>query len=77
MKTIKRTFEVKEGRKWRVTYETEDVAEVYKSYAGELTRAKIWKAPYYTKVVSWSNSDGTYTWVFYQENGRSVYIIAL
>lgn len=75
MKTISRKYEKKEGRKWIMTYYTEDELEVYKNFSMELMYSKVFKSPLYKRMVQYSNYDGTRTVVFYQETGRSVYIV--
>lgn len=72
---IERRFEVKEGRTWRTTYRTEDQAEIYKSLAQELMNSKIFHSSYYKRMEQRNNYDGTRTVTFYQDNGKSVYII--
>ena len=75
MKTICRTFEVKEGRGWRETYRTEDRAKVYEDLACELLNLKVFKSPVYKRMTQHSNYDGTRTITIYQDNGRSVYVV--
>ena len=75
MRTIYRTFEVKEGRNWRETYRTEDAAKVYEDLACELLNLKVFKSPVYKRMTQHSNYDGTRTIVIYQDNGRSVYVV--
>ena len=75
MRTIYRTFEVKEGRGWKETYKTEDQAKVYEDLANELLNLKVFKSPVYKRMTQHSNYDGTRTIIIYQEHGRSVYII--
>jgi hypothetical protein len=75
MKTISRRYERKEGRKWIMTYYTEDELEVYKIFSSELMYTKVFKSPLYKRMVQYSNYDGTRTVIFYQDAGRSVYVI--
>lgn len=75
MKTICRTFEVKEGRGWRETYYTEDQAKVYEDLACELLNLKVFKSPVYKRMTQHPNYDGTRTITIYQDNGRSVYVV--
>ena len=75
MKTISRTFEVKEGRKWREIYRTEDVAKVYEDLACELLNLKVFKSPRYRRLKQYPNYDGTRTITIYQDTGRSVYVV--
>lgn len=75
MKTISRTFEVKEGRNWRETYRTEDRAKVYEDLANELLNLKVFKSPVYRRLEQHTNYDGTRTITIYQDTGRSVYIV--
>lgn len=75
MKTISRTFEVKEGRKWRETYRTEDAAKVYEDLACELLNLKVFKSPRYRRLEQHPNYDGTRTITIYQDTGRSVYVV--
>lgn len=75
MRTISRSFEVKEGRTWRETYRTEDPAMVYESLASELMNLKVFKSPVYKRMTQHSNYDGTRTVIIYQDAGRSVYIV--
>lgn len=75
MRTVKRTFEVKDGKQWRETYCTEDRAKVYEDLATELMNLKVFKSPVYKRMTQHTNYDGTRTVIIYQNNGRSVYII--
>lgn len=76
MKRISRVFEVKEGKVWRETYRTEDATMVYEGLARELLYHKVFHSSYYTKMEQHNNYDGTRTIIFYQNTGRSKYIIA-
>lgn len=75
MRKISRVFQIKEGRSWKETYRTEDQAEIYKSLAQELMNSKIFHSSYYKRMEQHNNYDGTRTITFYQDNGKSVYII--
>jgi len=75
MKTISRVFEVRDGRKWRETYRTEDQAKVYEDLANELLNLKIFKSPVYRRLEQHSNYDGTRQITIYQDHGRSVYTV--
>lgn len=75
MKTISRTFEKKDGRKWVETFRTEDRARVYEDLCNEILYLKVFKSPVYKRMEQHSNYDGTRTITIYQEYGRSVYII--
>ena len=75
MKTISRTFEIKNGRQWEETYRTEDRAKVYEDLANELLNLKVFRSPTYKRLIQHSNYDGTRTIVIYQDTGRSVYIV--
>ncbi|MBO6272785.1 hypothetical protein J6O48_08410 [bacterium] len=76
MKQISMAFEVKEGKVWKETYRTEDIATVYERLAHELLNHKVFHASYYRKMEQYNNYDGTRTVIFYQNTGRSKYIIA-
>lgn len=75
MRTISRSFEVKEGRTWREIYRTEDPAMVYEGLASELMNLKVFKSQSYKRMTQHSNYDGTRTVIIYQDAGRSVYIV--
>ena len=75
MRTICRTFEVKEGKTWRETYRTEDTAKVYEDLAYELLNLKVFKSPRYRRLEQHSNYDGTRNITIYQDTGRSIYTI--
>lgn len=75
MKKISRTYEKKEGRKYIETYRTEDENQVYKDFANEIMYKLVFKSPVYKSMKQYSNYDGTRTVIFYQDNGRSIYII--
>lgn len=75
MKTICRTFEVKDGRNWRETYRTEDPLLIYQSLADELLYLKVFKSPAYKRMTQHNNYDGTRTIIIYQDHGRSVYVV--
>lgn len=75
MKKISRAYEKKEGRKYIETYRTEDENQVYKDFANEIMYKLVFKCPEYKSMKQYSNYDGTRTVIFYQDNGRSIYII--
>ena len=75
MKTISRTFEIKNGRQWEETYRTEDRAKVYEDLANELLNLKVFRSPAYKRLIQYSNFDGTRTITIYQDTGRSVYTV--
>lgn len=75
MKKISRTYEKKEDRKYIETYRTEDENQVYKDFANEIMYKLVFKSPVYKSMKQYSNYDGTRTVIFYQDNGRSIYII--
>lgn len=70
-----RSFEIKEGRNWRETYRTEDLALVYEHLAQELLNLKVFKMNCYRRMKQYNNYDGTRTIIIYQDTGRSVYRI--
>lgn len=72
---IYRVFEIKEGRNWRETYRTEDMAMVYEDLAHELLNLKVFKMSCYKRMTHYNNYDGTRTIIIYQDTGRSVYRI--
>lgn len=74
MKKVCRTFEVKEGKE---TYRTEDRAKVYEDLACCLMYTKVFKSPCYKRMTDCPNYDGTRTITFYQDNGRSVFVVEM
>lgn len=77
MKQVYRTFEVKEGKEWKETYRTEDRAKVYEDLACCLMYSKVFKSPLYKRMTDRPNYDGTRTIIFYQDNGRSVFVVEM
>lgn len=75
MKTISRAFYVKKGSNWEQTYYTEDAKKVYEDITAELMNHKVFHVPYIKRMEQYSNYDGTRTVTFYEEHGKSVYII--
>ena len=78
-KTCKRTYEVKEGRKWIECFTTEDPAEVYKWLSDDLIAKKLNAAPFIRSIKRENLYDGhqrsTVNYRTSGAGGRSVYVI--
>lgn len=62
-------YQVKEGREWVTTYESEEPAEVYEALAHLLEAKYMKKVSWVTKVKRTINNDGTRTITFYEGDG--------
>lgn len=74
--SVKRVFEMKNGREWRATYTCTDSAEVYKFLAEELIAKKINACTYIRSIkrVNLYNGYQRIT-IAYDNGGRAVYTV--
>ena len=69
MREIKMTVYVKEGKKYNASRYCIDREAVYAALASDLINKKILKASYISRIVRFSNYDGTQTVKVFYDNG--------
>lgn len=76
MKEIKRVCEVKQGKKYIVTFTETNELDVYRWLVDDLISKKMCGCRYIKRIVRTSNYDGTQNIVVYYDNNvRNTYTI--
>lgn len=68
MKDIKRVCEVKQGKKYIVSFVERDENEVYRWLASDLINKKLCECRYIKRIIRKSNYDGTQDIIVYYDN---------